>query len=423
MPSKPASKHARVLTFNMSTSLTHNAYKAVKSSISDNIKDHLKHTAHDTGVEPSQATFRRSLGLIRQKRIQLTYLWLGVSLVVSIGMALSQGAIAFAWSDMFTLIMPNADSANTALNQLILWQIRVPRIVLALFIGSLLASCGVLTQGLFRNPLADPSLIGITAGASAGASIAIAFGLGTGDILSAFGGSLSNSIAELLDFFSLNSVSLGAFLGALGTMCLVYALARQGEHPAIGTLLMTGLALTAFVGGFTQLLSNLVDDATLRQLSLWHMGGLGGATANQCALAGFVALGVFLIGMRHCRAIDALALGETQAASLGVPLSALKHTVILVTAAGIGISVTLTGTIAFIGLVVPHIMRNLIGPKIKHLLPTSCLAGALLLLLADTLARTVLAPTELPVGVLTTLLGAPFFLLLLLRKKPWLSDF
>ena len=262
------------------------------------------------------------------------------------------------------------------------------------------------------------------AGASAGASIAIAFGLSiSGFLPEASPNFISEFITQTLSLFSLNSVSLGAFLGALGAMCLVYALTHQGEHPAIGTLLMTGLALTAFVGGFTQLISNLVDDFTLRQLSLWHMGGLGGATISQCMLAAFVALLVYVIGQGRARALDALALGETQAASLGVALSPLKRTLILTTAVGIGISVTLTGTIAFIGLVVPHIMRQIIGPSHKHLLPVSCLAGALLLLIADTVARCMLAPTELPVGALTTLLGAPFFLILLLRKKPWLSDF
>lgn len=378
---KRASKHAKVLIFNMPLQLNCQLEKA--------------------------------------KRLKLTYLWLVGLIGVSIGLALSYGAVSFSWHEIF-----NIDSNVQSPTQIILWQIRIPRILLALCIGSLLASCGVMTQGLFRNPLADPALIGVTAGASAGASIAIAFGLSiSGFLPEASPGFISEFITQTLSLFSLNSVSLGAFLGALGAMCLVYALTHQGEHPAIGTLLMTGLALTAFVGGFTQLISNLVDDFTLRQLSLWHMGGLGGATLNQCMLAAFVAALVYVIGQRRARALDALALGETQAASLGVALSPLKRTLILTTAVGIGISVTLTGTIAFIGLVVPHIMRQLIGPSHQHLLPVSCLAGALLLLIADTVARCLLAPTELPVGALTTLLGAPFFLVLLLRKKPWLSNF
>lgn len=381
MPFRQASKHVKVLIFNM----------------------------------PDQFACQ----LTKEKRLKLTYVWLVGLIGVSIGLALSYGAVSFSWHEIF-----NIDSNAQSPTQIILWQIRIPRILLALCIGSLLASCGVMTQGLFRNPLADPALIGVTAGASAGASIAIAFGLSiSGFLPEASPNFISEFITQTLSLFSLNSVSLGAFLGALGAMCLVYALTHQGEHPAIGTLLMTGLALTAFVGGFTQLISNLVDDFTLRQLSLWHMGGLGGATISQCMFAAFVALLVYVIGQGRARALDALALGETQAASLGVALSPLKRTLILTTAVGIGISVTLTGTIAFIGLVVPHIMRQIIGPSHKHLLPASCLAGALLLLIADTVARCVLAPTELPVGALTTLLGAPFFLILLLRKKPWLSDF
>jgi iron complex transport system permease protein len=208
----------------------------------------------------------------------------------------------------------------------------------------------------------------------------------------------------------------------MATMCLIYALSRQGDHPAIGTLLMTGLALTAFVGGFSQLLSNLVDDATLRQLSLWHMGGLSGATQAQCALAATVTGGVFLVGKHCAQMLDALALGESQATSLGVELAKLKRTLVLTIAVGVGVSVTLTGTIAFVGLVVPHIMRQLLGPSHRQLVFASCLAGALLLLVADTTARCILAPTELPVGALTTLLGAPFFLALLLKRRVWLSD-
>lgn len=383
--------------------------------------------------------FNMPLHRTQKKHLTLTYLWLGALLVVGVGLALSHGAVSFSWAEIlqpFTLPDSSAFSpahstpysnpytTSYTATQIILWEIRVPRIVLALCIGSVLAGCGVMTQGLFRNPLADPALIGVTAGASAGASLAIAFGLG---ISNYFTPTSTNIVMEytshFLNLLSLNTVSLGAFLGALGAMCLILTLTQQGEHPAIGTLLMTGLALTAFVGGFTQLMSNLVDDATLRQLSLWHMGGLSGATANQCILAAAVAALVYFAGQRRARALDALALGETQAASLGVALAPLKRSLILMTAIGIGISVTLTGTIAFVGLVVPHIMRQLIGPSHRHLLPTSCLAGALLLLLADTIARCILAPTELPVGALTTLLGAPFFLILLLRRRAWLSGF
>lgn len=380
---------------------------------------------------------KHSLTLRRQRRLNLSYLCLGCSLVVTVLYALSVGAVSLSgeqlwsgfWSNINQLDSPplvNSSSSTSAQHALIIWEIRLPRILLAVFIGSALATCGVLTQGLFRNPLADPTLIGITAGASAGATLAIVLGLSLGTLLSALEATQS-PIREVLwilqrtdDFLGvlgLTGVSLGAFLGALAAMVMIFLLERQGTRPAIGTLLMTGLALTAFVGGFTQLISNLVDDITLRQLSLWHMGGLQGATFAQCFIAAISALFVYLVGRRCATALDALALGESEAACLGIALSPLKRTLILTIATGIGLSVTLTGTIAFVGLVVPHIMRQCLGPGHRALLSTSCLAGALLLLLADTVARTMLAPTELPVGALTTLLGAPFFLCLLLRRR------
>jgi iron complex transport system permease protein len=282
----------------------------------------------------------------------------------------------------------------------IVHSIRLPRALLAASVGAILAISGAYLQGLFRNPLADPSLIGVTAGASVGASVAIVFGAGG------------------LGFVSgLSLVSLGAFGGGLLAVWLVYKVSSSINGTSVATMLLMGIAVSALAASLTGLMDYFADNEMLRRLSLWRMGGLDGANYWRAGIATAVLLVMLLSMDGFSRALNTLLLGESQARHLGVDVERLKTRLIILVAAGVGVSVAMAGSIAFVGLVVPHIVRLWVGPDHRLLLPLSALGGASLLLLADTFARVVIAPTELPVGLVTAILGAPFFISLLKSRR------
>ncbi|WP_371370536.1 FecCD family ABC transporter permease [Pseudomonas sp. QL9] len=286
--------------------------------------------------------------------------------------------------------------------QLIVGQLRLPRALMGLLVGALLALCGVAMQGLFRNPLADPGLIGVSSGAALGAALAIVFG-------AAIGG-----LPALLSPYLL---SLCAFLGGLAVTWLVYRLGRRDGQTSVATMLLAGIALTALASALIGLFSYLADDATLRSLTFWNLGSLNGASYPR--LWPLLVVGVLVAAWlpRRVDALNALLLGESEARHLGFDVERLKTELIFCMALGVGAAVAAAGMIGFIGLVVPHLLRLLVGPDHRRLLPASMLGGAILLLLADLLARLALAPAELPIGIVMALIGAPFFLYLLLRSR------
>jgi iron complex transport system permease protein len=279
--------------------------------------------------------------------------------------------------------------------RLIIEQLRL----LAALIGALLAAGGAVMQGLFRNPLADPSLIGVSAGASAGAGLVIVFSAG-----------FSQSL------LGLSLVSLGAFGGAVLTVWLIYRLSSGPEGTSVVTMLLAGIAVSFLAGSLTGLLEYMADSQMLRRMSLWRMGGFDTANYQKLLLVLAVVLLTALTLPRYFRGLDALLLGESEARHLGLDVDHLKKAIIILVALGVGVSVAMAGTIAFLGLMVPHFVRMLLGPAHHLLVPFSALAGAILLVLADALARTLIAPSELPVGLLTALIGAPVFISLL-RKR------
>lgn len=319
-----------------------------------------------------------------------------VLLPLSLLLALALGAVPISPADVIDALL-GADSQVTS--QLIVNQIRLPRALLAACVGALLGISGATAQGLFRNPLADPSLIGVTAGAMAGGSLAIVLG----------GSALSG-------YWGLSLVSVGAFTGGVVAVLFVYRLATGPMGTSVATMLLAGIAITALAGSLNSFLEFIADSEMLRRISLWKMGGLEGADSLHVAIAFVVTATVILILPRYATALNALLLGESEARHLGIDVDRVKYRLIGLVALAVGVSVALAGSIAFVGLVVPHILRLLAGPNHRHLLPASALAGAILLLLADTFARVVIAPTELPVGMVTALLGAPFFIVLLRRK-------
>jgi iron complex transport system permease protein len=211
-------------------------------------------------------------------------------------------------------------------------------------------------------------------------------------------------------------LSIGAFLGGMLAVYLVYSLAKNPFGTSVATMLLAGIGITALVGSVTGFLEFYADNEMLRRISLWRMGGLEAATFDHVLLAGSVAILMFIVLPRYSYALNALLLGESEARHLGIDTEQLKKISILFVAAGVGICVALAGVIGFVGLVVPHIFRLLIGPDHRYLLPASALGGAILLVLSDNLSRVILAPVELPVGIITAFIGVPFFISLLTRR-------
>lgn len=316
-------------------------------------------------------------------------------------LAISLGAIPLSFTEALAALLGQSTTAEP--HQLVVQHIRAPRAALAICVGALLAVCGAAMQGLFRNPLADPSLIGVSAGASAGASIAIVFG----------------QWLSFASFEGLPLIACGAFIGGAACATLVYRLASSQHGTSVATMLLAGIAITALAGAVNSLMEFVASNDMLRRISLWRMGGLDSATWTQIAFAGFALLLLVVRLPMHAKALNAFLLGESEARHLGIDVQKIKFELILLVSLGIGIAVALSGTIAFVGLVIPHIVRLLIGPDHRYLLPASALAGALLLLLADSFARTVIEPSELPIGVVTAFLGAPFFISLLRQRHQY----
>ncbi|MGE3150042.1 MAG: FecCD family ABC transporter permease [Pseudorhodoplanes sp.] len=297
----------------------------------------------------------------------------------------------------------HGDPAFVARDQLVLWSIRMPRIALAIIVGALLASSGAIMQGLFRNPLADPALVGVLSGGALAAAATIVVGdrllAGTGRTLP----------FEILPF--------AAFFGALATTSLLYRIATHENRTSIAIFLLGGLAIAALANAGTGLLVFLADDRQLRDITFWMLGSLGGATwAKVWAVLPFLLVIVAALPF-IARGLDLLVLGEAEAFHMGVEVERLKRISILLIAAATGAAVSVAGVIGFIGIVAPHLLRLVVGPGHPLLLPTSMLLGAILLLGADTFARVLAAPAELPIGILTAVIGAPFFLALLLRQR------
>lgn len=334
------------------------------------------------------------------------FIALGLLLALALWLSLALGPVSLPLADTLSaaLRLFGVPVGGEQLQQaeLILGQIRLPRTLLGLTVGAVLALCGVAMQGLFRNPLADPGLVGVSSGAALGAAIAIVGGVALGGLPEAFAPYL---------------LSFSAFLGGLGVTALVYRLGRRNGETSVATMLLAGIALTALAGAAIGLFTYLADDSTLRTLTFWNLGSLNGASYARLWPLLLVTAAVALWLPRRAKALNALLLGESEARHLGFAVERIKRELVFCTALGVGAAVAAAGMIGFVGLVVPHLMRLLVGPDHRVLLPASALAGASLLLLADLAARLLLAPAELPIGIVTALIGAPFFLYLLVRER------
>ncbi len=289
-----------------------------------------------------------------------------------------------------------AESISRA-DEVIIWILRVPRVIVAAFVGAGLAVAGALMQGLFRNPLAEPNIVGVGAGAVLGAVAVFAFGLA------------SKSIFVL---------PIAAFCGALLALAAVYTLATRGGTTPMSTLLLSGIAVGSLLGAISSLLISLsiVNFQIAQEIVFWMMGGLDSRTWTHVWISTPFILLALVLSLYYARDLDLLLQGEESAAALGVDVETTKRVIIVTAALITGSCVAVAGAVGFVGLIVPHIVRLFVGPGHRALLPSSALAGAAFLILCDLLARTIHPPTEIRLGIITAAFGAPFFLFLLLRK-------
>lgn len=322
-----------------------------------------------------------------------------VALVVLVPVAAGIGAYPVPVGDVVASVQHRIGLGGAELDRVaesVLWNVRFPRIVLALLIGASLGCAGALMQGVFGNPLAEPGVIGISSGAAVGAVASIALGL---------------------NFLGTWTVSVAAFVAGLATVLLVYAMSRSGGRTEVVTLILTGIAVNAFAGAVIGLFLFFADAAAIQQITFWQLGSLSQATwPKVLAVLPCAALGL-VVAPLYSRRLDLLSLGERPARHLGVDVERLRITLVFVIALLTAAAVSVSGIISFVGLVVPHLLRMAAGPGHRFLVPASGLLGAVVLLAADLASRTLASPAELPLGVLTALLGSPFFFWLLRRTR------
>ena len=334
-------------------------------------------------------------------------LFLMAIVVISVVVAVSMGALDLPLRNTLAILLKpfgvslpwDTDDAQSA----IVWRIRMPRVALALLVGAVLSVAGAIMQGVFRNPLADPGLIGVSSGAALAAATMIVFGA---SLLTA----LPSPVEQL-------ALPLAAFMGGIVCTYLVYGVSLVGGRLVISTMLLAGIAFNSLGFAALGLLQYAADENELRGLTFWMLGSLGGATwSSVAAITPFLILpligSIWLIHPLNC-----FLLGEAEAMHLGVSVQRMSRLAIFLVALGVGATVAVSGMIAFLGLVVPHLIRLAVSPDHRIVIPGSALLGAALLVTADTLARVVVPPSELPVGVVTTMMGAPFFLLLLIKSR------
>jgi iron complex transport system permease protein len=322
-----------------------------------------------------------------------------VLLLFSILSATVIGVVNLPWKQTAMIIVNKIFSISPvgpSQYEAIIWQIRLPRVITAGMIGFTLGICGAVMQGLFRNPLASPGIVGASSGASLGAVIGIFLGWG--------------SVSPWL-------LPLGAFLGSFLALVVVYILATRQGRTDVATLLLAGQAISALFSAIVALLYHFVDDGVLRQIVYWLMGDLAGKRwEHVLILSPFMIFGSLIL-LSFAQELNILMTGDDEARSLGVNVERTKRILLVVVSLMTGAAISISGIIGFVGLIVPHILRTLMGPDHRWLLPASALGGASLLILSDLVSRVAFAPIELRPGIVTSILGVPFLLYLLSKRR------
>jgi len=328
---------------------------------------------------------------------------LGIVLVLSLNL----GYASIPVRDILKILTKQVPVLNTLVNpsdftstaETIIMQIRLPRVICGALVGAALATAGVIYQGIFRNPMADPYVIGASTGATLGSALVLVLGVG-------------------IAFLGVNTLQVLAFVGSLTTVLFVYSISRGGSRMPVTTLLLTGIAVSLFQSAIVTYLETIASDRILHGLTFWIIGSLA-PTENWnkvWPILPFIIVG-FVISYLYSRDLNILALGEDQAQHLGVEIEKVRMLLLIAGALLTAAAVSISGLIGFVGLIIPHLTRVFIGPDHRILLPTSAIVGASFLMLCDALSRVVMGSGEAPVGVITALSGAPFFIYLLRRKK------
>lgn len=314
--------------------------------------------------------------------------------------AIAFGAVSILPGEMFSALKHFFQGKGPAnIYEGVFLQLRLPRVLLCAITGAILSVSGVLMQGLFRNPIVEPGLVGTSAGAAFGASIVFVMA--------------ANMSKEVKSITGPLLVPLFAFAGALLATYTVYSLAKNSKRVSILSMLLIGIAVNAVGLSGTGFMSYIARDPQARSITFWNLGTFSGASWMQVFIVGTVAAIIFILALRYSKQLNALLLGEEEATYLGVDTDRLKRRVMILNTAMVSVATAFVGVISFMGLIVPHVLRLLIGSDNKKLLPASMITGAILLTLADFGARMLLAPAEIPIGIITSLVGAPIFIFLL----------
>lgn len=330
----------------------------------------------------------------------------GIALVVVFLLSLSIGQMFIPVREIAVIFLNKLGLTSATVDpvhETVLWSIRLPRVVMTALIGAALGVSGAALQGLFRNPLVEPGLIGV----SSGASLAVVS-------LIVFGSSLSFDIHSIGMSVIMPAFAFGG--GLLATM-LVMQIGRSMGPSTIAMLILAGVAVNALCGALMGLVIFNANENQLHMFMFWTLGDLGGASWSSLAIAAPILLAGSFFLLKYSNALNAIALGESEAFHMGVDVNRVKRSIVFLSALTVGTSVSLAGAIGFVGLVVPHLVRVTFHSDNKLVMPASAIGGPLLLILADMVARTMYAPTELPIGVMTALIGTPFFIFLLIRSK------
>ncbi|MBL1222759.1 iron ABC transporter permease [Chryseobacterium sp. L7] len=334
------------------------------------------------------------------------YSAIGVVLLLIIAvLALNTGVYDFGGTSPFKVLWQyiKGDPGLSLSHKYVIWDVRAARIIMAILIGSMLAVSGTGLQGLFKNPLATGDLIGLTSGATLLAAIAIVLG-----------GHFKQYLPEAVQF---SLVGIAAFIGSFLSMMLVYRISTSGGKTNVVMMLLTGVAITAIGFSITGFLIYISKDEQLRDLTFWNLGSLAAATWTKNIILGVVLIISYVILLPKGKALNAMMLGEKDAQHLGINVERLKKQIIIIVALMVGISVAFSGTIGFVGLIVPYILRLLFKSNYTFILPLSAICGSILLLTADTFSRSIVEPSELPIGILTALMGGPIFIAILIKFK------
>lgn len=337
----------------------------------------------------------------QRRHVIIAYTTIMIFTILAIGVSLSIGSVSISISNVVKILSSHllpVTLEQTWSNSVdnIIWQIRAPRVMLAFLVGASLSLAGAAFQGLLRNPLADPYTLGVSSGASLGAVIAI-------------------SVPLSIPFFGIYSLPFFALIGALLSLVLVFGLARIGNRMIIETLILSGIIISSFLGAFISLVIAL-SSKELVQIIYWLMGSVAMRNWGHVLALFPVLIAVFILLFWKSKELNILSFGEDTARFLGVNVEGSRNLILFSASLLTAVAVSVSGVVGFVGLIIPHLVRLVVGPRHEHLLPLALLAGGIYLVLADTIARTIIAPSELPLGVITALIGAPVFAYLLYKR-------